>query len=211
MEAATGTSVQHVRDVMTAKVHAVGMDDSILDLNDVFNRERFHHAVVVDEGKVVGVVSDRDILKTISPFVGKLTERTKDVATLQKRVHQIMTRKPVTIGPDETIAVAAEKMLSARVSCLPVLGEKGTLLGILTFRDIVVRAAGDEIKQVQPARQEQDEGVLIVIDGRCCYHPNVALGRTIRDAHSAGVTAHDRGSNRAESLPTLTMPRGKLP
>lgn len=215
MDAATGTSAQHVRDVMTTRVHTVGMDDSVLTLKGVFDRERFHHAVVVEQGQVVGVVSDRDILKTISPFVGRLTEQSKDVATLHKRVHQIMTRKPVTIGPDETIAVAAEKMLAARVSCLPVLGEKGSLLGILTFRDIVVRAAGGDLGErilapAPPPKQAHDAGVLIVIDGRVCYHPGVSLGRAIREAHNAGITAHDRESNRAESLPTLTVQREKL-
>ena len=131
-----------VHEAMTAKVHTLHLDDSLHMAARLFEREHFHHVVVLERGRVFGVVSDRDILKAISPFVGNSKmERAQDIGTLKKRVHQIMTRRPVTIGPEETVAAAAEKMLGQRVSCLPVVSGDGALLGIITIRDLVRQLA----------------------------------------------------------------------
>ncbi len=131
-------SAMYVRDIMTTPVHTVDMDHSILTAKRLFDREHCHHVVILRRNRAFGVVSDRDILKAISPFVGnRLMERSQDVNTLKKRVHQIMSRHLVTIGPDEAIAEAARRMLSQRVSCLPVVDDSGSLLGIVTIRDFL--------------------------------------------------------------------------
>ena len=129
-------AIKRVADVMTTLVHAVTLDDSIRSAKQLFDRHHFHHLVVLERQRVVGVVSDRDILKIISPFVGnRFMERNQDRSTLNKRIHQIMTRNLVTIGPDESLPSAGFKMLNERVSCLPVVDEHRKLLGILTIRD----------------------------------------------------------------------------
>ena len=131
------------RDLMTAPVCTVRMDDSILVARDLFDRHKFHHVLVLEDRRVVGVVSDRDILKRISPFVGNLImERGQDLNTLKKRIHQAMTRNLVTIGPDELVGEAASIMIAERVSCLPVVDDERHPLGILTIRDILTWAAG---------------------------------------------------------------------
>ena len=177
-------SVMHVRDIMTTPVHTVDMDDTMLTVMRLFDREHFHHVVVLERSRVLGVVSDRDILKVISPFVGKrMMERSQDLNTLKKRVHQIMSRDLVPIGPDETIAEAADKMLSERISCLPVVDESRSLLGIVTIRDFVVWAVGTSgVNQGHSGEFEHDKGILIIIDGTRCYSPHVAIGQQIRKA-----------------------------
>lgn len=136
-------SVMYIRDIMTTPVHTVDMDDSVLTAKRLFDREHCHHVVVLERSRVLGVVSDRDILKAISPFVGnRLMERSQDLNTLKRRIHQTMSRDLVTIGPENTIAEAADRMLSERVSCLPVVDESRSLLGIVTIRDFVVWAVG---------------------------------------------------------------------
>ena len=89
-----------VRNIMTSQVHTLHMDDSLRTATSLFERERFHHVVIVERGRVQGVVSDRDILKAASPFVNNpILERPQDASTLKKRIHQIMTRTLVTVGP----------------------------------------------------------------------------------------------------------------
>lgn len=137
-----------IRDFMTSPVSTISMDDSIMSAKALFDRRRFHHAVVLEHRRAVGVVSDRDILKVISPFVGnEMMERPQDAETLKKHVHQIMTRALVTIGQDETAAAAAKKMLRERVSCLPVVDGRGAPLGIVTLRDIVALTAKSADKE----------------------------------------------------------------
>ena len=125
---------------MTLHTVTLHPDDSLRTAASLFEREHFHHVVVLEHGRVVGVVSDRDILKSISPFVGNpLLERFQDASTLKKRVHQIMSRKPVTIGPERSVADAARVMLTEHVSCLPVMSDDGQLIGIVTVRDLIAQ------------------------------------------------------------------------
>jgi len=203
----TSPSVIYVRDIMTTPVHTVDMDDPILSVKLLFDRERCHHVVVLRRNRVFGVVSDRDILKTISPFVGnRMMERSQDLNTLKKRVHQIMSRDPVTVGPDEAIPEAAEKMLSERVSCLPVVDDGRSPVGIVTIRDFVAWAVGtSSVCEEYPDEFEHDKGILVIIDGARCYSPHVAIGRLIREAERSYEDKYGAGSARAKCLPSPRM------
>ncbi len=127
-----------VRDLMTGPVVTVSMDDGLFQVQHIFQARRFHHLIVTEKDKPVGVLSDRDLLKNLSPFIGvRLTERAQDINTLKRRVHQIMTRKLISIAPDASAMEAARLMLRERVSCLPVIAPDGQLVGILTSRDLL--------------------------------------------------------------------------
>ncbi len=131
-----------VRDIMSRPVRTVDMDRTVLELDRIFEKLEFHHVVVVDRGRPIGVVSDRDVLRSVSPFVGTMSERAQDEQLLKRRAHQIMTRPPITIGPDEPVAAAGRLMREQRVSCLVVVepasasGDPERLVGIITLRDI---------------------------------------------------------------------------
>lgn len=129
--------VPTVETIMTRHVVTVSMDDSLRQVRDLFHSVRFHHLVVAEGGRVVGVISDRDLLKNISPFVGKTTERTQDSFTLSRRVHQIMSRRLVSCLPNLGLGEAGRLMLDHQVSCLPVLDSAGACVGIVTLRDLL--------------------------------------------------------------------------
>ncbi len=135
-----------VRDVMTPHVVSVTMDHTLAQVRDLFAAYRFHHLIVTDAGRVVGVLSDRDLLKNLSPFVDGANERAQDRWSLNKRVHQIMTRRLVSCAPETTLAEAGALMRDHRVHCLPVVDAQGRLKGIITMRDMLewalVRCAG---------------------------------------------------------------------
>ncbi|NLC23259.1 MAG: CBS domain-containing protein, partial [Oxalobacter sp.] len=84
-----------------------------------------------------GVVSDRDLLKAISPNLGTMVVTYRDLATLNKRVHQIMTRKPITLKPDNSISDAAALFNTHRISCIPVVNDEFQPVGIVSWRDLV--------------------------------------------------------------------------
>lgn len=126
-----------VESIMSRTVVTVGLDETLGGVQGLLDRYRFHHLVVVDGGRVVGVVSDRDLMRNLSPFVGKASERAMDAASLQRKVHQIMSRRPVTCRGDEPIASAGLLMLQHSVSCLPVVSDSGACRGIVTSRDVL--------------------------------------------------------------------------
>ncbi|MCB9846007.1 MAG: CBS domain-containing protein [Phycisphaeraceae bacterium] len=127
-----------VSSIMSRDVVTVSMDDSLRTVQRLFQEHAFHHLVVVEDGRVVGVISDRDLLKNVSPFMGKMGEQSRDRATLDRRVHQIMSRRLVSVGEGTSLADASLQMLNHRVSCLPVLDANGACRGIVTWRDMLI-------------------------------------------------------------------------
>jgi acetoin utilization protein AcuB len=130
--------IQKVRDIMTTELVTIGMDETLEAARSIFHQRRFHHLVVMESDQPVGVISDRDLLKHISPFIGvHMSERAQDVETLKRRIHQVMTRRLVSIEPDAPVVQAARTMIHHRVSCLPVLEAGTKLVGIVTRHDLI--------------------------------------------------------------------------
>jgi acetoin utilization protein AcuB len=125
-------------DIMTAPVVTVEMDDRLEVVKEIFDTMSFHHLLVVDEHKrLSGVVSDRDLLRALSPYVGSAAETARDVATLNKRVHQIMSRRPITLRPQSGITEAVNLLLTHRISCIPIVDDDNKPAGIVSWRDIL--------------------------------------------------------------------------
>jgi acetoin utilization protein AcuB len=126
-----------IAKIMSKSVVTVEMDDTLKVVKDVFDHTRFHHLLVVDAGKLFGVLSDRDLLKAISPRIGTLSETSRDTATLNKRVHQIVTRKPLTLMSNAGISDAIEIFINHSISCIPVVDDEHKPIGIISWRDIL--------------------------------------------------------------------------
>jgi acetoin utilization protein AcuB len=88
---------------MSKRVVMVELDDQLSTVKEIFDRLHFHHVLVVEEGRLLGVVSDRDLWKALSPNLGTSKESYSDLATLKKRVHQIMSRDPITLMPHAAV------------------------------------------------------------------------------------------------------------
>jgi acetoin utilization protein AcuB len=131
-----------IADIMTRDVVAVSMDDTLADAAERLAQGGFHHLLVSERGRIVGVLSDRDVLRHTSPFVGKLAERTQDAATLRTRVHHLMSRGVVSVAEETSVGDAVRILLDAKVSCLPVLDGDGRARGIVTWRDLLRALAG---------------------------------------------------------------------
>ncbi|HID82575.1 MAG TPA: CBS domain-containing protein [Chromatiales bacterium] len=140
-----------VEKIMSKTVVTVEMDDSLKVVKDIFDNTRFHHLLVVESGKLFGVISDRDLLKSLSPNIGTVTETPKDAATLNKRAHQIMTREPVTLSPNAEIYDAIDIFNNRDISCIPVVDDGRKPIGILSWRDILKALASNRIKHSNKA------------------------------------------------------------
>jgi acetoin utilization protein AcuB len=126
-----------VRRIMSTSVVTVAMDDPLARIKDIFDRHGFHHVLVVEQGRLVGVVSDRDLLKALSPHLGKASETARDLASLGKRAHQIMSRNLVTLTADADIHDAIQTFNRGRVSCIPIVDADNRPVGIVSWRDIL--------------------------------------------------------------------------
>jgi acetoin utilization protein AcuB len=127
----------NIAQIMSTRVVTVRLDDKLARVKELFDHHRFHHLLVIDEQQLCGVVSDRDLLKALSPNLGTLAETAKDLGTLNKRVHQIMTHKPIVLREDASIDEAIQLFKMHRISCLPVVDGGNRPVGIVTWRDLL--------------------------------------------------------------------------
>lgn len=126
-----------VKKIMNPNPVVVGMEDTVARMRELFEEHRFHHLLVTERGILKGIVSDRDILKALSPYVGTASEQTRDTSTLFRRAHQVMTRDPITISPEASLADAISLFNRNKISCLPVVSQGNQPLGMVSWRDIL--------------------------------------------------------------------------
>jgi acetoin utilization protein AcuB len=137
--------------IMTPHPLTIEANASLFEARDLLQRHRVHHLLVVDRGRVVAVLSDRDLLRAMSPFLGTIGEQQRDSHTLMRPVFQLATYHPVTVRTDASVYEAAALLLEHGISCLPVVSPSGDVVGVVTSRDLVrgllacaLPAAGEE-------------------------------------------------------------------
>jgi acetoin utilization protein AcuB len=127
-----------VKDLMSKKLFTVGPQDMLDKVFFLFNFEAIRHLPVVEKGKVVGVLSDRDLKKIMGARKKIVTDKVDGTqfTVHARKVRTIMDRGVTTIGPDEQAADAAAIMAKRKIGCLPVV-KKGKLVGMITSTDIL--------------------------------------------------------------------------
>jgi len=124
-----------VKDIMTRELITVKSTETIREAMAKSHERRIRHLPVVDEGKLIGIVSDRDLRYACpSPYSGE------NGPCWQIKVKDVMQKKVITAHPLDPVEEAAKMMLENRVGCLPVLLED-ELVGIVTQGDIVMAFA----------------------------------------------------------------------
>ena len=130
-----------VRDLMQEKIVTIGASDRLSTVEDIMTLGRVRHMPVVQGGKLVGVVSERDLLRaSLSNLTGfDSTERRAFLNGVE--IARVMSAPPVVIEADAPIEHAALVMAERRIGCLPVMDGQ-TLVGLLTETDLLRYFAG---------------------------------------------------------------------
>jgi acetoin utilization protein AcuB len=124
---------------MTQKVITTGPEADVFDAYEKMTRNRIRHLPVIDaDGRLIGIVTDRDIRSALPYSMIKDPIRTAEAEKIKNlRVMDIMTADPKTIGPHHTIQDALVLIQDLRVGALPVVDKEGKLKGILSVRDLL--------------------------------------------------------------------------
>jgi CBS domain-containing protein len=126
-----------VADAMTTDVASVEEDGSLLNLIESMRALRVRHLPVVDDGHLIGLLTERDLLRVSSSSVlPHSSERDRELFE-RFRIRDVMVRDVVTAAPDLSLIAAAKLMLERRIGCLPVVDASNVLCGILTSSDLV--------------------------------------------------------------------------
>ena len=121
-----------VRQLLTEVPMTVAQDDELALAQQVMIWSDVRHLPIMAGERLVGVLSERDILRCYA-------EEGRQAAG-RRRVAAVMSSPPVTIGADDDVAAAAKLVADRGIGCLPVV-DHGSLLGILTRRDLLAGAA----------------------------------------------------------------------
>jgi acetoin utilization protein AcuB len=125
-----------VENWMNPKVVTVDADDSMLDATKLLKEHGIRRLPVLEKGKLVGVVTDRD-LKRASPSDATSLEAHELLYLIANiKVREIMTRNPITVPYNYTIEEAAEILLQAKISGMPVTDKDGDVIGMITQTDL---------------------------------------------------------------------------
>jgi len=133
-----------------------------LDLADqVMKLGRVRHLPVLDgDGRVVGIVSNRDLLEASLTSVLSFESSERRGFLRSIGVSEVMTADVETVGPLTPLVVAAGRLIRNKIGCLPVVREDGTMIGLVTETDLLIAAyLPDSDPEASDAEADPDENL----------------------------------------------------
>jgi acetoin utilization protein AcuB len=126
-------------DIMSDNVDVVGLDDPVDLAVELMRRQQIHHVVVIQGGKVVGIVSFGDVKGRRGA----------------QRVREVMSGPVATATPHTTVRQAANLLRGRQIGCLPIVSD-GELVGIVTASDLLnlIGSGGGRVSPPTPPREE---------------------------------------------------------
>ncbi|WP_018702031.1 MULTISPECIES: CBS and ACT domain-containing protein [Sporomusaceae] len=125
-----------VKDQMTVNPVTVTSATTIADAAELMKKHRFRRLPVVDIGKLVGIVTDRDLRKASPSSATTLSVHEADYLLSKASIKDIMTKKVLSIDSEATIEEAALLMYNNRIGGVPVVDKNQDVVGIITETDI---------------------------------------------------------------------------
>lgn len=137
-----------VRDIMPDTVVTISEGDRLSTVEDIMTLGRVRHMPVVHGGKLVGVVSERDLLRASLSSLTEFRVEAHRAFLHGVEIGRVMSSPPVVIHPEASVEKAAKLMAERKIGCLPVV-EDDQLIGLITETDVLryfagVHAPGDE-------------------------------------------------------------------
>lgn len=151
-----------VADVMTHEVVTLSPKHTFADIVSLMARHSFRHYLVAEPPRhLVGVISDRDVLRAMA--------RTPNWHT--SSVQELMSPQVVVVSSDTDLSVAAGMMLSNRINCLPVVDDRGDICGVITSTDL--------LKSYQMIQELAERGIAVGASTR--REPDVVSGTLLQE------------------------------
>lgn len=125
-----------VREIMAKDIEVVDRNDNLRTVEERMATKQLRHLPVLEQGEVVGMVTQRDLFKAAMSSAMGYGEKAQQAYLQSVRVKEIMVYPVVTIAPDTSVAAAADMMINRGIGCLPVVDNQ-QLVGIVTKTDLL--------------------------------------------------------------------------
>ena len=123
-------------EIMNRDLVTVDKQASLRRARRIPDQHRIRHLLVVDDKRLVGIVTDRDLRQAAPSSKSPLTINERQEFMDELKVLEVMSRKLITASPTTTIREAAKVMVSEKIGCLPVV-DGNQLVGIVTQSDLL--------------------------------------------------------------------------
>jgi len=166
-----------VRDIMRTSPFTIASSDTLGNAQRVMMRARIRHLPVMQDGRLAGILSERDLLATRAHADG-------DEAWWKIPVLRAMQSPVQTAGPDDSLSEVAGRMAMAKIGALPVV-ERGKLLGIATVTDVL----NGELREAMAPTSASD---VTVADAMTAFPCTIPPDARLLDAVTLMVDHHVR-------------------
>lgn len=126
-----------VQHWMTRNPITVEGDMPCLEARLILKEKKIRHLLVVERGKLIGVVTDRDLKQAAPSGATALDVYELNYLLLKMKVRDLIKRNPITIKPTNSVEKAAVLMHDHKIGCLPVVDDAGALVGLITEADLL--------------------------------------------------------------------------
>lgn len=132
-----------LKDVMVPKPFTVGMNESVNTVWEIFYSRGIRHLPVLDDKRVLkGIITLRDLYRTVSPKKTLEGDTFYDKYDLDRYIlKHIMIKDVITLASTDTIGKAIDIMVNRKYGCIPIVDKDTKLLGIVTHIDILRKVA----------------------------------------------------------------------
>lgn len=124
------------KEIMMGSPVTLKPEDTLDLANDVISLGRIRHIPVVDEGRLVGILTERDLMGTAASKIFGLKQKSKSALLKSMLVKDLMKKHVLTVAPDTPISEVAHLMAGKKIGCVPVMSA-GALVGLVTTTDIL--------------------------------------------------------------------------
>lgn len=126
-----------ITEIMSTELITATLDDFLSEVKEVLAVNKIKHVVVIEESKLMGILGERELLLAISPYVNSNVYTTRDLATLNQRVSQIVERHPLYLDDQSELEDAIDMFDKNDISCIPIVDADFVPVGIVTKSDII--------------------------------------------------------------------------
>ena len=123
------------RDIMKGDIVSISQEEKIDLVDEIMGNGNIRHMPVTRGGRVVGIVSHRDLLKAMFSTVIEFSKEDRKDLLKETELSQVMAKEVQCTHPEESVVDAVQRMLDHNVGCLPVVDQNHELVGLVTDTD----------------------------------------------------------------------------
>ena len=125
-----------VREIMVGSPVMLKPEDTLDLANDIISLGRIRHIPIVDGSRLVGIVTERDLIGAAAAQIFGLKRKSKSALLKSVLIKEVMKKRVITASPDTPIKDIAHLMANKKIGCVPVVGE-GVVIGLVTTTKIL--------------------------------------------------------------------------